>query len=531
MIIIFLFFFLVLPVYASEIDINYKWYKYSDSTYMSLSESKNIESYIDYNDYIVDEYFDINSYNEISGRYIYIYNKTGKTIDSIESIKVYDNGNNVTYKARCQFADIHSMNIGGLIMLDMKGARLLKNIELEINYEGGDLLISFSNTGSLYDAGLAQEKINASGKYKFSHLKNHQEIKYKTYYNRIDGVYAKESYGDFIYKDSNDYKINYFFYKKTIDRIDIQILDIIDTNYTFVRYEGNIDYNTNGKYKLKLIFSECEKEIEVVVDIKEDEELEKIKNELDGKNKKIEELNIIVENKDKTINELNTSLENMNDDLNNKNKKIEELNIIVESKDKTINELNTSLENMNDELDSKNKKIEELNIIVENKDKTINELKSSLEKIKNKNKIINELKKKISNLEKNNKIKIKELNKQIKMYLKNITKYEKEISESETIINKLNNKIEQLNKEINSNKKIYELNKNNYKKIVILKNSCFNELKEYKKTIDYLDNKYTTDKEYYERYIKKIKYVIDEKNHDYWNIKKRSIFVGFITNH
>ena len=496
MIIIFLFFFLVLPVYASEIDINYKWYKYSDSTYMSLSESKNIESYIDYNDYIADEYFDINSYNEISGRYIYIYNKTGKTIDSIESIKVYDNGNNVTYKARCQFADIHSMNIGGLIMLDMKGARLLKNIELEINYEGGDLLISFSNTGSLYDAGLAQEKINTSGKYKFSHLKNHQEIKYKTYYNRIDGVYAKESYDDFIYKDSNDYKINYFFYKKTIDRKDIQILDIIDTNYTFVRYEGNIDYNTNGKYKLKLIFSECEKEIEVVVDIKEDEELEKIKNELDGKNKKIEELNIIVESKDKTINELNTSLENMNDDLNNKNKKIEELNITVESKDKTINEL-----------------------------------KSSLEKIKNKNKIINELKKKISNLEKNNKIKIKELNKQIKMHLKDITKYEKEISESETIINKLNNKIEQLNKEINSNKKIYELNKNNYKKILNLKNSCFNELKEYKKTIDYLDNKYTSDKEYYERYIKKLKYVIDEKNHDYWNIKKSSIFVGFITNH
>ena len=496
MIIIFLFFFLVLPVYASEIDINYKWYKYSDSTYMSLSESKNIESYIDYNDYIVDEYFDINSYNEISGRYIYIYNKTGKTIDSIESIKVYDNGNSVTYKARGQFADIHSMNIGGLIMLDMKGARLLKNIELEINYEGGDLLISFSNTGSLYDAGLAQEKINTSGKYKFSHLKNHQEIKYKTYYNRIDGVYAKESYDDFIYKDSNDYKINYFFYKKTIDQKDMQILDIIDTNYTFVRYEGNIDYNINGKYKLKLIFSECEKEIEVVVDIKEDEELEKIKNELDGKNKKIEELNIIVESKDKTINELNTSLENMNDDLNNKNKKIEELNITVESKDKTINEL-----------------------------------KSSLEKIKNKNKIINELKKKISNLEKNNKIKIKELNKQIKMHLKDITKYEKEISESETIINKLNNKIEQLNKEINSNKKIYELNKNNYKKIVNLKNSCFNELKEYKKTIDYLDNKYTSDKEYYERYIKKLKYVIDEKNHDYWNIKKSSIFVGFITNH
>ena len=496
MIIIFLFFFLVLPVYASEIDINYKWYKYSDSTYMSLSESKNIESYIDYNDYIVDEYFDINSYNEISGRYIYIYNKTGKTIDSIESIKVYDNGNSVTYKARGQFADIHSMNIGGLIMLDMKGARLLKNIELEINYEGGDLLISFSNTGSLYDAGLAQEKINTSGKYKFSHLKNHQEIKYKTYYNRIDGVYAKESYDDFIYKDSNDYKINYFFYKKTIDQKDMQILDIIDTNYTFVRYEGNIDYNINGKYKLKLIFSECEKEIEVVVDIKEDEELEKIKNELDGKNKKIEELNSI-----------------------------------VESKDKIINELNTSLENMNNELDSKNKKIEELNTIIENKDKTINELKSSLEKLKNKNKTINELKKKISNLEKNNKIKIKELNKQIKMHLKDITKYEKELSESETIINKLNNKIEQLNKEINSNKKIYELNKNNYKKIVNLKNSCFNELKEYKKTIDYLDNKYTSDKEYYERYIKKLKYVIDEKNHDYWNIKKSSIFVGFITNH
>ena len=76
MIIIFLFLFLVLPVSAMEIDVNYRWYKYKDSSYMSLEESKNIKGYIDYNDSIIDEYFDINDYQKIQGRYIYIYNNT-----------------------------------------------------------------------------------------------------------------------------------------------------------------------------------------------------------------------------------------------------------------------------------------------------------------------------------------------------------------------------------------------------------------------------------------------------------------------
>lgn len=187
----------------------------------------------------------------------------------------------------------------------------------------------------------------------------------------------------------------------------MQILDIIDTNYIFLKYEGNIDFNKNGKYKIKLIFTECEKNVEIIVDIKDNKKIEKLKTE----------------------------------------------KIKLEDK--------------------------------------IKELK--------------------------NNIKLK--NKQIKKYENEILDYKEQIID----INKIKN-------ELNINKKIYEKNKINYQKIVNQKNKCFNTLNDYKNTIDYLDNKYTNDKEYYERYIKKLEYVIDEKNHDFWNIKKSSIFVGFITN-
>ncbi len=479
MIIIFLFIFLVLPVSASEVDINYKWYKYNDSSYMSLDESKNISGYIDYSDYIIDEYFDIKTYEKIEGRFIYIYNKTGKPIKSIENINIYYNGDKIDYKATCQYADLKSMSSKGFIMIDMRSNKYLKDIEVEMNYDGGDVLISFSDTGFLFDSTLAQEKINQSGKYKFNHIKNHQEIKYKTYYNRIDGTYAKESYEDYIYKDYDDYKVNYFFYQKKINQENIQIKDIIDTNYTFLRYEGNIDLNKNGNYELKIIFVECEKDIEVIVDIKKDEEL----------TKKLEELNNSLEEKNK-------ELENVKNEVNDKNIKIEELN-------KTIEEDKIKIK----ELEEQNKKLKKE---IEKQNKTI---------IKNKEKI-DELNKQIKDLKKQ----IKEINNQIK-------KYEKEKIKSEEKTKLLEGENNNLKNELDINKKIYEKNKNNHKKIVNIKNKCFNELNEYKKTIDYLDNKYNTDKEYYERYIKKLKYVIDEKNNDYWNIKKSSIFVGFITNH
>ena len=41
------------------------------------------------------------------------------------------------------------------------------------------------------------------------------------------------------------------------------------------------------------------------------------------------------------------------------------------------------------------------------------------------------------------------------------------------------------------------------------------------------DKKYENKEDYYQRYIKKLKYIIDEKDVEYWNIKKSSFFVGF----
>ena len=542
MIIIFLFIFLVLPVSAREIDINYKWYKYNDSSYMSLDESKNISGYIDYSDYIIDEYFDIKTYEKIEGRFIYIYNKTGKPIKSIENINIYYNGDKIDYKATCQYADLKSMSSKGFIMIDMRSNKYLKDIEVEMNYDGGDVLISFSDTGFLFDSTLAQEKINQSGKYKFNHIKNHQEIKYKTYYNRIDGTYAKESYEDYIYKDYDDYKVNYFFYQKKINQENIQIKDIIDTNYTFLRYEGNIDLNKNGNYKLKIIFVECEKDIEVIVDIKRDEELtkkiEELNNSLEEKNKELENIkndvnnkNIKVEELNKTIEEDKIKIKELEEQLQNKNITIKEYENKLKELNNSLEEKNKELENLKNEVNDKNIKIEELNKIIEAdkiKTKELEEQNKKLKKeIEKQNKTIIKNKGKIDELNKQ----IKDLKKQIKEINNQIKKYEKEKIKSEEKMKLLEDENNNLKNELEINKKIYEKNKNNHKKIVNIKNKCFDQLEEYKKTIDYLDSKYNNDKEYYERYIKKLKYVIDEKNNDYWNIKKSSIFVGFITNH
>ena len=110
-----------LNVNASEIDINYKWYKYENSSYMSINESKNIESYIDYNDYILDEYYDITNYNNTKGKYIYIYNKTGKGIN-IDSIDVYIKGVKRDYYILSQLGTENPIYLSskGKLMLDLK---------------------------------------------------------------------------------------------------------------------------------------------------------------------------------------------------------------------------------------------------------------------------------------------------------------------------------------------------------------------------------------------------------------------------
>ena len=113
--------------------------------------------------------------------------------------------------------------------------------------------------------------------------------------------------------------------------------------------------------------------------------------------------------------------------------------------------------------------------------------------------------------------------------------------DSNEIINKFKKELkikeieyEKCKLELNDNKNIYENNKNNYKKIVELKNACFKELNRVvdianskSKELKSLKNRYDYEKDYNERYIKKLKYVIDEKDVDYWNTKKCSIFVGF----
>ena len=159
-------------------------------------------------------------------------------------------------------------------------------------------------------------------------------------------------------------------------------------------------------------------------------------------------------------------------------------------------------------------------------------LKEKLESIKrDKNEEILKLKEKIKRIKDDNKNKISDLNNKLnKCKMDNnerINKLKEELKIKEK-------EYEKCKLELNDNKNIYEKNKNNYKKIIELKNACFKELNRVvdianskSKELKSLKNRYDYEKDYNERYIKKLKYVIDEKDVEYWNAKKCSIFVGF----
>ena len=405
---IFLILLLALSVNASEIDINYKWYKYTESSYMNYDEIKLLENvYVDYSDYQIDEYFNVKDYEELKGRYIYIYNKSGKRVE-FESINILYNGKAINYRSLVQLGDDKpiALSTKGKVMFDLKNAYYLKDLELDIVYSGGNIDVCLSSQGQFKDNRLAYEEIKESGNYKLYHLRDKKEILYKTYYNPEYGEYRKEGYDDYIYKDVNDYKIYYFFYKNIINDKNIKVEDLLDTNYTLKSIEGNIDYSVDGKYKIKLIFEECVKEIEVIVSISDDSKVKKLEM-------KIEELNDLIIKYKEEIDSLE-SLKNENDD---KIKKLEK-------------ELKS---NSNEKLES----------IKREKNEEILKLKEKIKKIKddNKNKI-SDLNDKLNKCKMDNNERINKLKEELKIKEK---EYEK------------------CKLELNDNKNIYEKNNNNYK--------------------------------------------------------------------
>ena len=47
-------------------------------------------------------------------------------------------------------------------MIDMRSNKYLKDIEVEMNYDGGDVLISFSDTGFLFDQFMKMMEVDAN---------------------------------------------------------------------------------------------------------------------------------------------------------------------------------------------------------------------------------------------------------------------------------------------------------------------------------------------------------------------------------
>lgn len=307
----------MLSVNASEIDINYRWYKYLNQSYMTIEESKKIkDAFVDYKDYQIDEYYNIQEYNKIKGKYIYIYNKSEKLVQ-INNINITYKNNVIDYEMNNDSKIIKPQET---IEINLKKNYYLKDIEIEIDYLEGNLDIIFSNKESL----LARENINKKGKYRFYNIKTNKKILYKTYYNKQKGKYNKEPYEDYIYKDENDYKIYYFFYKDTITNKNTKIEDLLDTNYTLINYKSDINYKQNGKYKVQLIFEECEKNIEINVSINDN--LNKI---IEQKEQEIKNNKIIYEqnkkNYDQLVNLKNKCFEEIKKITNDANKQIEQL--------------------------------------------------------------------------------------------------------------------------------------------------------------------------------------------------------------
>lgn len=421
---IFLIFLFALTVNASEIDLQYRWYKYENSSYMSINESKNIkDAYVDYNDYRYDNYYNINEYINLKGRYVYIYNKTNKNI-SFNYINIYSKNKLIDY-VKVELSD-------KVMLIDLNDDYFLKDLTFDIKYSGGYIDVNFSSTSN--DSKDASVSLMNSSKFSFYRIKNNNEIYYKTYYNRVNGEYNPTAYDDYTYKDLNDYIIYYFYLNDTIYSKDTKLEDLIDTNYTLLEIEGEIDYNENGKYNIRYIFGECIKDVVINVNI-------------------------------------------VNNDIK-------------------------SLKEKNSKLNESIRACKEKN----------NNLNSSIKKLKKDIKVCNKENDKLIDLSNKNKVLIDELNSFIKDKDNIILSYEKEIKD---------------------NKIIYEKNKNNYNSIVKLKNTCFSELdsvikksNEKIRDLSIMNNKYKVDLEYKERYIKKLKYVIDEKDVDFWRLKKCSSFVS-----
>ena len=188
---IFLILLLALSVNASEIDINYKWYKYTESSYMSNDKIKLLSNvYVDYSDYQIDEYFNVKDYEELKGRYIYIYNKSGKRVE-FESINILYNGKAINYRSLVQLGDDKpiALSTKGKVMFDLKNAYYLKDLELEIVYSGGNIDVCFSNLRSYLHIYLLTLQIYAYflNKQNFSHkkldfIRNKTNILHKYYF-------------------------------------------------------------------------------------------------------------------------------------------------------------------------------------------------------------------------------------------------------------------------------------------------------------------------------------------------------------
>jgi FkbM family methyltransferase len=128
---------------------------------------------------------------------------------------------------------------------------------------------------------------------------------------------------------------------------------------------------------------------------KNNQELEQKQKVIEQKNNELKEKNQELEQKQKVIEQKNNELKEKNQELEQKQKVIQEKNQELEQKQKVIEQKNNELKEKNQELEQKQKVIQEKNQELEQKQKVIeqknNELKEKNQELEQKQKVINKL--------------------------------------------------------------------------------------------------------------------------------------------
>jgi FkbM family methyltransferase len=250
---------------------------------------------------------------------------------------------------------------------------------------------------------------------------------------------------------------------------------------------------------------------------KKNQELEQKQKVIEQKNNELKEKNQELDQKQKVIEKKNSELKEKNQELDQKQKVIEQKNNELKEKNQELEQKQKVIEQKNNELKEKNQELEQKQKVIEQKN---NELKEKNQELEQKQKVIeqknNELKEKNQELEQKQKVieqknnELKEKNQELDQKQKVIEKKNSELKEKnqeleqkQKVIEQKNNELKEKNQELDQKQKVIEQKNNELKE----KNQ---ELEQKQKVIEQKNNELKEKNQELEQKQK----VIEQKNNE-----------------